>query len=319
MHDCACDWSDMMKIIRMFAVLVTAVCILSFLPGAGAMTIQLDPLSTTSVSSASVSAASVNDNYPITEEQAKNSIRIFMNDLTLDPMLIDTGSIEIGNYYTFKVDQDSYTVNQNTGVVEFVHFGAHNPDSAVMNVTRDQAYAIATGYAGQKYEGFAGKTWNLVIDRVYETSNYEYNQTSQTYERIAIKAYDFVLREEKDHILLPSLVHVRINPATGAIVDFWGVDRVLTVSDLTGKITLSNAIQSATDYTYSSFKVNSAEGYLAVVTQSQNVESLAWVITLHGSYTWDPNYNDTYTVVVNANDGSVLGGTIWPEYRINYL
>jgi len=303
----------------MFAVLVAAVCILSFLPGAGAMTVQLDPLLTHSVSAATVSAASANDNYPITEAQAKNSIRIFMNDLTLDPMLIDTGSIEIGNYYIFKVDQDSYTVNQNTGVVEFVHFGANNPDSAVMNVTRDQAYAIATGYAGQKFEGFAGKTWNLVVDHVYETPTWEYNQTSQTDERIAIKAYDFILREEKDHVLLPSLVHVRVNPATGAIVDYWGVNRVLTVSDLTGKITLSNAIQNATDYTYNSFKVNSAEGYLAVVTQSQNVESLAWVITLHGTYTWDPNYNDTYTVVVNANDGSVLGGTIWPEYRINYI
>jgi hypothetical protein len=77
-----------MKIPRMFAVLVAAVCILSLLPVAGAMSIQLDPLSTTSgqatsVAMASADVASAKDNYPISVEQAKNSVRVFMNNLNL--------------------------------------------------------------------------------------------------------------------------------------------------------------------------------------------------------------------------------------------
>ncbi|MDD1694883.1 MAG: hypothetical protein LUQ71_09185 [Methanoregula sp.] len=315
-----------MKIMRMFAVLIAAVCILSLLPGAGAMSIQMDPLSTTSssasVSAGAVSAASANDNYPISVEQARDSVRLFMNDLTLEPTLSSTGSLEVGNYYNLNAGSDSFSVNQNTGVVEFVHFGANVPDSEDLTLTRDEAYAKATEYAGLKYDGFSGKSWKLIVDRVYQNDRWIYNETSQSGSWVNYKAYDFVLREEKDHVLLPNIIHVRVNPQTGSIVDYWGVDRILTVTDLTSTTTLSDAVKSATDYTWSEFKVNSAEGYLAVVTRYQNVENLAWVITLHGSYTWDPEYTDTYIVIVDAKDGSVLGtrwSSIWPESRLNYL
>ena len=71
-----------MRITRIFAALLAALCILSILPLAGAMSIQMDPLASNTGSALSASAASANDNYPISVEQAKNSVRIFMNDLT---------------------------------------------------------------------------------------------------------------------------------------------------------------------------------------------------------------------------------------------
>jgi hypothetical protein len=308
-----------MKITRMVAVLIAAVFMLSLLPYAGAMSIKMDPYSATG--QAGIAAA--NDNYPISVEQAKNSVRLFMNDLTLDPQLSGTGSIEIGNYYNFVSGSDSYNVNQNTGVVEFVHFGANAPKSAEMTLTRDQAYAKATEYAGQKYDGFAGKSWKLVVDTVYSNYDYLYNETSQRYERVDYKAYDFVLREEKEHVLLPNIVHVRVNPTTGSIVDYWGVDRLITVG-LKNTVSLSEATESAESYMGHSsyFTLSSSEGYIAVVTRSQNVENLAWVIKLKGYYSWDNNEERTYVVVVDAVDGSVLGSgwsSIWPESRLtNY-
>lgn len=213
-------------------------------------------------------------------------------------------------------------MNQNSGIVEFVHFGANMPTSDKLTLTRDEAYAKATEYASEKYEGFSDKSWKLVVDRVYDDGRYEINATSGYWEYIPTKAYDFVLREEKSHVLLPSIVHVRVNPSNGAIVDYWGVDRILTGSSLKSTISLANAVQSATDYTYNEFIVSSSEGYRAVVTRNQNVENLAWVIKLSGSYRWDPDYTDTYVVIVDATDGSVLGSrwsSIWPESRLNYL
>jgi len=308
-----------MKSTRMFAVLIAAICILTLLPLAGALSIQLDPLQTTAGSSGSASVASVNDNYPISVEQAKSSVRIFMNNLTLEPTLDSTGSLETGNYYQLSLGPDTFKVNQNTGVVEFVHFGSHAPDSANLTLTRDEAYAKATEYAGQKYDGFSAKNWKLVVDKVY--NDYTYICGEHPCERVNIKAYDFVLREEKDHVLLPSIVHVRVNPATGAIVDYWGVNRLVTVG-LKNTVSLSEATETAEQYRGrdGSFKLSSSEAYLAVVTRYQNVENLAWVVTMKGYYSWDREER-TYYTVVDANDGSILGGNwdaIWPEHELVY-
>jgi uncharacterized membrane protein YkoI len=311
-----------MRTTRIFAAMIAALCILSFLPLAGAMSIRMDPLTTNAGSPVSVDAASANDNYPISVEQAKNSVRLFMNNLTLEPQLSSTGSLEIGNYYIMTEGPDSFYVNQNTGVVEFVHFGVNEPQSADMKFTRDQAYEKATAYAGLKYDGFSTTSWKLVVDNVYDDYEWVYNRSSQNYERIDIKAYDFVLREEKEHVLLPNIIHVRVNGKTGAIVDYWGVDRLITVG-LKNTISVSEATGSAESYMGHSsyFTLTSSEGYLAVVTRSQNVENLAWVIKLKGYYSWD-NDEQVYVVIIDANDGSILGSgwsSIWPESRLNYL
>jgi len=305
-----------MRITRLFAVLIAAACMLLVLPYAGAMSIQMDPIS----DAGTVAVASVNDNYPISVDDAKNSVRVFMNDLTLEPQLSSTGSLQVGNYYTLTVDSDSFSVNQNTGVVEFVHFASNAPKSAELTLSRDEAYAKATVYAGQKYEGFSGKSWKIVVDTVYSDYYYVTNETTQNWERVDIKAYDFVLREEKDHVLLPNLVHVRVNPATGAIVDYWGVDRLVTV-ELKNSITLAEATETTENY-YGfdkSFSVRSSDAYLAVVTRYQNVENLAWVVKITGY--WNDRYEETYYAVVDANDGSLIGNSwsgIWPESRLDY-
>ncbi|MDD1694589.1 MAG: hypothetical protein LUQ71_07675 [Methanoregula sp.] len=309
-----------MRMTRMFAVLIAALCMLFVLPYAGAMSVQMDPIS--DAGTVSVSAASANDNYPISVEQAKNSVRLFMNDLTLEPTLGSTGSLEIGNYYNLNAGSDSFSVNQNTGVVEFVHFGANAPDSANVTLTRDQAYAKATEYAGQKYDGFTGKSWKLVVDNVYEQKSWRYNSTTRNYEEyVTKKAYDFVFREEKDHVLLPNLVYVQVNPVTGAIVDYWGVDRLVTAG-LKNTVSLAEAVETTQDcYHFSdSFTLSSSEAYLAVVTRYQNVENLAWVVKLKGYYSWDRDDERTYYAVIDATDGSVLGtrwSDIWPESRLS--
>jgi hypothetical protein len=312
-----------MKIPRMVAVLVAAVCILSLLPMAGAMTVKFDPLTTASTPSASAMLASVNDNYPISEDQAKDSVRVFMGNLSLMPTITGTGSLEIGNYYSLNAGQDSFSVNQNSGLVEFAHFGENASTSDKLTLTRDEAYAKATAYAAGKYDGFADKNWKLVVDQVSDSGSYVINATTKNHEWVPTKSYDFVLREEKNHVLLPSLVYVEINPSNGAVVDYWGVNRILTVNNLESTTSLSDAIKSATDYTYNEFSVTSSEGYLAVVTRNQNVENLAWVIKLTGNYRWNQDYSYTYIVIVDAKDGSVLGtrwDSIWPESRLsNYF
>jgi hypothetical protein len=91
---------------------------------------------------------------------------------------------------------------------------------------------------------------------------------------------------------------------------------------LDNTVSLSEATETAEQYLglSSSFTLSSSEAYLAVVTRYQNVENLAWVVKLSGYVPWDTQER-TYYTVVDANDGSVLGGNwdnIWPEHELAY-
>lgn len=310
-----------MKGTRIAVVAILAICILLCVQSVGAMTIKLAPFAG-SDSKASASVASVNDNYPLSVDQAKDSIRAFAGDLSLDPVLTYTGSMEIGNYYYFTTDDATFSVNQNSGVVEFAHFGANEPNSTELTLTHDEALAKANEYAGSKYADYSTRTWKTIADQIDTGYDWVYNPSTGHWDRVETqKTYNFVFREEKEHVLLPNLVHVSVNPKTGAIIDYWGVDRLITVSNLKSTVSLGTATKTAEDAVYSEFTTTSSEGYLAVVTQYQNVETLAWVLKLHGHFSWDPDYESTYEVVVSADDGSMLGygwDNIWPEHQLYY-
>ncbi|MGB8219335.1 MAG: PepSY domain-containing protein [Methanoregula sp.] len=310
-----------MKRTRIVCIVLAAICLLACLQGVGAMSIRLDPpatsqgIMTASAASAYTASASANDNYPISMDQAKNNIRVFMGDLSLDPVLSTTGSLPIGNYYYFTAGNSTFLVNENSGAVEFVHFGDNARDSSSNVLTRDQAYANATAYASGKFTDFSSKNWKLVFDQVDTNYEWYYNPDIDSWNYVTVNAYDFVFREEKDNVLLPTLVHVSVNTKTGSIIDYWGVDRLLTLSNLENTVSLSKAVATAEDYVGTS-GVESTEGHREVITQYQNLERLAWVITLteNGGY--------SYTVVVDATDGSFIGSqyddSIWPEAWLLY-
>ena len=309
-----------MKRSRLVCIVVAAICLLASLQGVAAMSLKLEPLSpgqgvtTASVASASLASASANDNYPVSVDQAKNNIRVFMGDLSLEPVLTTTGSLPIGNYYYFTAGNSSFEVNQNSGAVEFAHFGDNTQNAGDIVLTSNQAYADATTYAGAKFADFSTRNWKLVVDRVDTQYEYYFNPSTGNWDYYTVIAYNFVFREQKDNVLLPSLVHVSVNAKTGSVIDYWGVDRLLTVSDLQGSVPLSDAVKTAENYFGGDFA--STEGHREVIIQPQNFERLVWVVSLTG------NHGDMYTAIVDANDGTFVGthwdNDIWPVYWLRY-
>jgi hypothetical protein len=310
-----------MKMLKIFVIAIAAACLFVCLPGVSAT----GDLAGNDVTSST-------GNHPITVDQAKNSVRHFMDDMSIDPVfnpdVSDVSTGNIWNLYYLSAGNASFRVNENTGIVEFAHFddnGGLTPDPAI---SRDTAFENAREYAGKKYDGFSGKTWKLVIDKVYEYSYPKYNVTAQKNEwTVVTRDYVFVFREVKDGVLLPNIVQVRINPTTGAVEDYWGVDRIVTTG-LKNTISLDEATTIAKDRIVAErpnadVVINSSDGYLAVVTCNRNGQNLAWVveITYHA---WGRDYERKNTVFVSADDGSILtakpmGGEIWPESRISSL
>ena len=297
---------------------LAVLCALLSISAVSAIVVPTDPLSSASPGSGAISVSSVNDNYPVSVDQAKDSIRLFVEDLSYNPVLWQTTSLPIGNYYVFSNEDSAFYVNQNSGVVEFAWFHKNAADSDVINLNRDQAYAKATEFAQKKYDGYGTTTWKLVTDKLGTVTNLRWNETSQQFESYVGKEYQFTLREEKDRVLTPNFIHVHINAATGMVSDWIGYNRLITVS-LKPATTLSEATQVAEEYYSGYINVDHIDGYLAVVIRAQNVENLAWVVTVKGTYTGNNQYEDSEMLIVDAQTGKVIGNSwtdIWPESQI---
>lgn len=300
--------------------LIVVLCVLFGISAAGAAFVPMDTASIASPGSGAMpaSVSSVNDN-PISIDQAKDSIRLFVEDPGFDPILAQTVSLPIGNYYIFYTKDSSFYVNQKSGIVEFAFFNNNQADSNVINFNRDQAYARATEVAQKKYDGYATTSWKLVTDKLGTVTNYRWNETSQQPEGYTGKEYLFTFREERDHVLTPNLIHIRINPATGMVSEWNGYHRSITVS-LTPALSLSDAMKIAENYYSGSVNIDHTEGYLAVVIiQDQSAESLAYVITVRGTSQGDNQYEDSETAIVDARTGKMIGWSrsdAWPESGI---
>ncbi len=297
--------------------LLAVLCVLLSVSVASAALVPLENFKTVSASTGDVTlvSSSANDNYPISVDQAKNSIRLFVGNLAIDPTLYGTGSMPIGNYYYFTYNKSIFYVNQNSGIVEFAYFPDIAADSDVVNFNRDQAYAKATEYAEKKYDGFSSVTWDLITDKLNENTYWRFNETSKQSEKYIVKVYEFTLREKKSRVLTPNLIHVHINPATGMVSEWTGVSRMITVS-LTPTTSLSNATKVAEEYYSGYINIDRIDSYLAVVIRSQNVENLVWVVTVKGTYKGNSQYEESEMAIVDAQTGSIIGRSwddIWPE------
>lgn len=249
--------------------------------------------------------------YPISLEDAKKSIRNYIGQPNVDPILYRIDGLPIGSYYRMYVNASEYAVNQQTGEIEFVHIGENRADAKTVNLTRDEAIATAQDYAKQKYPGFATKKWELVREGLYTSWWDDSNQ------------YWFVWREVSGNVLTPNVVHVSVNAHNGKIIDYWGINRTINVV-LTPKIPLSEALETSEDY-YSWLSFTGLDDeYLTVITQSTNVQTLVYNVKMNGIYhsRWsDYSWPEHVMTFVNAENGdpmSYWSSYYWPEDWIGF-
>jgi hypothetical protein len=310
-----------MKSITVCCILIAGLCLCACLPVSAAggdatvplssFMITLDPPAAAAGSGAAIAAA--NDNYPISVEQAKKSIRAFTGNQDLDPVLSSTGSMSVGSYYQFSGDTPSsyYYVNQNSGLVEFAQMTENMPSTGTFSLSRDEAYAKGTEFARAHFENFDAKTWKIATEQQLNISWYRMNGTE--YEPLTVPTYLFALREEQDHIMMTDTVTVLVSAVDGKVIIYGGIDRLLQV-DLKPTVTMSQAIQVAEKHFGGTVIHSSA--MLSVVTRPMNVQSLAWEVTLQGYY---DDYTYSQNFAIDAMSGDYLTDRIWPDAYTYFL
>ncbi len=276
------------------------ICMIAIVPAAMAKEITMTPAGSLA------GVASVHDNYPISENRAMLFVKDFVGDYTLDLEPDDVEGLPIGNYYTFYSNADRFWVNQQSGDVEFAHFQSNYKNSAMINLTRNDAYAAAQAYAIAKYDGFNEKNWLLIEDKlINSTSGSEYSFMWREY--IGVNDYWDGIGVETS---LPNIVHVSVNANNGKVVDYWGVNRLLSASTKP-TILMSEALEIAEESVPDDITVSHPTISLSLAERTQNVETLVWIVSFEG--TMENGNSHPVTVYVNANNGRIIKDLVWVE------
>jgi len=235
----------------------------------------------------SLVAAFIQDT-PLGLEKAKESVRGFIAKPNTAVDFEINESFTHGKYYVLQSEGGEFYVNMYTGDVERAIFNKARQNSSDVRLSLDQAEAIAKGYAVKKYRDFTQK--NMLLTRA-ELQDYGTG-----------KEHLFIWGEIINNIETPNKVLLTLNPNTGEIITYMGLQRQVTVP-LAPKILKDDAVNIATSQ-FKDITVERTEAKLSVEYPTENVQKLTWVIEIEGK----PKDNVPHggLVVVDATTGEVI-------------
>jgi hypothetical protein len=185
--------------IKLFVIAIAAACMFACMPAVSAIS---DHSGNGVVQSTG--------NHAITVDQAKESVRNFMGDKSLEPVYQANGKSHEVPCYVLFVKNSTFWVNTNTSVVEYADFKDAMPQSSPeIKLSLDEAYTKAVEFIGQTSHISSNNTWLKVVGKMAGPSD-------------GIRGYVFAFQEETGNktFLLPHIVIASLNPDTGAIIHY---------------------------------------------------------------------------------------------------
>lgn len=170
-------------------------------------------------------------NAPIGVDTAKGKAQDFLNAPDATVQYQKTERLNLGEYYVFGTGDGQVYVNARTGAVERATFDSARKDSRDVRLDRAAAEATARAYAEEKYSGFAKKNMQLTRSDLVSHGD-------------AGSEYSYIWREEISGVLTPNTVVVNLNPSTGEIVSYIGIQREIKCS-LEPKLSRDEALKIA--------------------------------------------------------------------------
>ena len=194
-----------MKMTRLFAMIIAAACLLACMPlvsASGDQGNNIDPFT---------------GDHAITIDQAKDSVRAFVGDTSVEPIFFTEEELPLSTYYVFGIGNSVFMVNADNGAVEMAWFEDNVPKSPTgIEISEDEAYEKAVAYASQKSEDFSKKNWTLFSYKLDGPADDDRGYVFNFQEQI---------RSENDTVLL-NMVEVIVNPDTGAIYQYQSMNRI---------------------------------------------------------------------------------------------
>ncbi len=237
------------------------------------------------VSVASVAGAGA----PIGVDTAKGKAQGFLDAPDATVQYQKTERLNLGEYHVFGTGEGQVYVNARTGVVERATFDSARKDSHNIRLDRAAAEAAARAYAEKKYRGFAEKNMRLTRSNLVAHGD-------------AGSEYSCIWREEIEDVLTPNTVVVNVNPGTGEIMSYLGIQREIK-SPLEPKLSRDEALKIAAGQ-FPGIRVTDATADLSVEYTRPDTQTLTWVITMRGEPA--DHVLQGGLVVIDAQTGEVL-------------
>jgi hypothetical protein len=184
-----------------------------------------------------------------------------------------------GKAFELATDDGTYYVNTATGDVELAYFKHGNNGLSDIKLTKDQAQNKALAYAKKYYRDYLNKSMQLVRSEVLDHGD-------------AGKEYVFIWNEEINGVYTLNQVMVTVDPGTGEVASYVGIQRPLLVKpELV--ISKDDAIDKAIGLFDGIFvKDSSAEPH--IVYLEDGTQCVAWIVEVTGE----------------EKDGGIPGGSV---------
>lgn len=228
-------------------------------------------------------------NAPIGVDTAKGKAQDFLNAPDATVQYQKTERLNLGEYYVFGTGDGQVYVNARTGAVERATFDSARKDSRDVRLDRAAAEATARAYAEEKYSGFAKKSMQLTRSNLVSHGD-------------AGSEYSYIWREEISGVLTPNTVVVNLNPSTGEIISYLGIQREIECP-LEPKLSRDEALKIAAGQ-FPGIRVTDATADPSVEYTRPDTQTLTWVITMRGEP--EDHVLQGGLVVIDAQTGEVL-------------
>lgn len=228
-------------------------------------------------------------NAPNGVDTAKGKAQDFLNAPDATVQYQKTERLNLGEYYVFGTGDGQVYVNARTGVIERATFDSARKDSHEIRLDRAAAEAAARAYAEEKYSGFAKKSMQLTRSNLVSHGD-------------AGSEYSYIWREEISGVLTPNTVVVNLNPSTGEIVSYIGIQREIECP-LEPKLSRDEALKIAAGQ-FPGIRVTGATADPSVEYTRPDTQTLTWVITMKGEP--EDHVLQGGLVVIDAQTGEVL-------------
>lgn len=228
-------------------------------------------------------------NAPNGVDTAKGKAQDFLNAPDATVQYQKTERLNLGEYYVFGTGDGQVYVNARTGVIERATFDSARKDSHEIRLDRAAAEAAARAYAEEKYSSFAKKSMQLTRSNLVSHGD-------------AGSEYSYIWREEISGVLTPNTVVVNLNPSTGEIVSYIGIQREIECP-LEPKLSRDEALKIAAGQ-FPGIRVTGATADPSVEYTRPDTQTLTWVITMKGEP--EDHVLQGGLVVIDAQTGEVL-------------
>lgn len=234
----------------------------------------------------SVAAAAVT---PIGVDTAKEKAQDFLDAPGAAVEYQKTERLNLGEYHVFGTGDGQIYVNAHTGVIERVTFDSARENSRDIRLDQAAAEATAKAYAEAKYDGFAEKTMRLIESNLVSHGD-------------AGSEYSYIWREEIKGVLTPNTVAVNLNPNTGEVISYLGIQREIQCQ-LEPALSRDEALKVAAGQ-FPGIRVTDATTDLSVEYTRPDTQMLTWVMTMRGEP--EDHVLQGGLVVIDAQTGEVL-------------